>query len=287
MTSDSVASLPCLGHPIHGSACQARTTSRNPIMLTAPSAGVESPAKTHYNLGYIWTISLVAALGGLLFGYDWVVIGGAKPFFEPYFGIHWQRRWTVSSGWANSCALVGCLFGAMAGRRLSDRFGRKWLLTVSAMIFVVTSIGNALAANFVCFRRLADPGRHGHRSGIEPLAHVYLGNCARRNARPVGLHQSTHDRHRHASRPDHQLVAGTAEPAGRRATDRQFISGHAWYGRMLAMDVRPDRRAVRPVLPGHVLRSGKSALAGQEAAARDRPATSCGGSAASAMPRPP
>ena len=40
-----------------------------------------------YNLGYVWSISLVAAMGGLLFGYDWVVIGGAKPFFERSFGL--------------------------------------------------------------------------------------------------------------------------------------------------------------------------------------------------------
>ena len=53
-------------------------------MITA----TQSPAsnlKADYNLGYIWIISIVAALGGLLFGYDWVVIGGAKQFFESYF----------------------------------------------------------------------------------------------------------------------------------------------------------------------------------------------------------
>ena len=50
------------------------------------------------NTGYIWTISLVAALGGLLFGWDWVVIGGAKPFFERYF----QLTSEAQVGWANS-----------------------------------------------------------------------------------------------------------------------------------------------------------------------------------------
>ena len=55
--------------------------------------GLDRPALTlqrprfSFNTGYIWTISLVAALGGLLFGYDWVVIGGAKPFFERYFDL--------------------------------------------------------------------------------------------------------------------------------------------------------------------------------------------------------
>ena len=43
--------------------------------------------KTQYRMRFLWMICLVAAMGGLLFGYDWVVIGGAKPFYEPYFGI--------------------------------------------------------------------------------------------------------------------------------------------------------------------------------------------------------
>jgi hypothetical protein len=54
---------------------------------------------------YVILISLVAAMGGLLFGYDWVVIGGAKPFFERYFNLTSEAL----SGWANSCALLGCL----------------------------------------------------------------------------------------------------------------------------------------------------------------------------------
>jgi sugar porter (SP) family MFS transporter len=116
--------------------------------MPTPSA-VQSPSQVeaNYRLGYIWSISLVAALGGLLFGYDWVVIGGAKPFFEPYFGIHDE----AVRGWANSCALLGCLLGAVTAGALSDRFGRKWLLSLSAVLFLVTSLGNATATNFSVF----------------------------------------------------------------------------------------------------------------------------------------
>ena len=73
-----------------------------------------SNLKADYNFGYIWLISIVAALGGLLFGYDWAVIGGAKPFFERYFHL----ADAAQSGWANSCALIGCLVGTLvAGAR--------------------------------------------------------------------------------------------------------------------------------------------------------------------------
>ncbi len=63
-------------------------------------------------------------MGGLLFGWDWVVIGGAKPFFQRYFELTTETQ----IGWANSCALIGCLFGALAAGALSDKFGRKRLL---------------------------------------------------------------------------------------------------------------------------------------------------------------
>jgi MFS family permease len=58
-----------------------------------------------YNAVYVCAISSVASLGGLLFGYDWVVIGGAKPFYEKYFQLTSEQL----IGWANSCALLGCL----------------------------------------------------------------------------------------------------------------------------------------------------------------------------------
>ena len=64
----------------------------------------------HYNTRFLWTICLVAAMGGLLFGYDWVVIGGAKPFYEPYFDITDSPE---LQGLAMSTALFGCIFGAL------------------------------------------------------------------------------------------------------------------------------------------------------------------------------
>jgi sugar porter (SP) family MFS transporter len=153
-------------------------------MLTAPVTGTDPRAEAHYNLGYIWMISLVAALGGLLFGYDWVVIGGAKQFFEPYFGINGNSElaWdSLVSGWANSCALVGCLIGSIAGGALSDRFGRKWLLSTAAILFVVTSIGNALAVHFATFIawRILGGTAIGLASNLSPL---YISEVA-----PAGM----------------------------------------------------------------------------------------------------
>jgi sugar porter (SP) family MFS transporter len=99
------------------------------------------------NLGYTALISSIAALGGLLFGYDWVVIGGAKPFYEPYFHLTSE----VQVGWANSCALLGCLLGSILAGFLSDGVGRKKLLIVAAFLFGVSSIGTGWAHTFDAF----------------------------------------------------------------------------------------------------------------------------------------
>ncbi|HNU52151.1 MAG TPA: sugar porter family MFS transporter [Verrucomicrobiota bacterium] len=111
------------------------------------SSASSGPASDHIHVAYVWLISVIAALGGLLFGYDWVVVGGAKPFFERYF----ELADPVSRGWANSCALVGCLIGALIAGGLSDRFGRKRLLLFAACLFAVTSLGNASAGTFPVF----------------------------------------------------------------------------------------------------------------------------------------
>jgi len=115
-------------------------------MITAPTAGpAGSPVRL--NTRYLWTISLVAAMGGLLFGYDWVVVGGAKPFFEKHFGLTSEAL----SGWANSCALIGCLLGSIVTGGLSDRFGRKRLLLAAALLFAVSSVLTGWAGTFTGF----------------------------------------------------------------------------------------------------------------------------------------
>jgi len=118
-------------------------------------------------MAYVWTISLVAAMGGLLFGYDWVVIGGAKPFFERFF----ELTSAAQKGWANSCALIGCLVGALMAGALSDKFGRKKLLIFSAFLFALTSLGNAFAQNFAVFVawRLLGGVAIGLASNLSPM----------------------------------------------------------------------------------------------------------------------
>src|SRR6201991_5332198 len=89
-------------------------------------------APTLFRLGFLWLICLVAALGGLLFGYDWVVIGGAKLFYEAYFAVHDPAM----SGWLMSSALVGCVGGAVVAGTLADRLGRRPTLVIAAVLFV-------------------------------------------------------------------------------------------------------------------------------------------------------
>jgi len=116
---------------------------------------------------YVWWIASVAALGGLLFGYDWVVIGGAKPFYEAHFGL-------VSpsvQGWAMSCALIGCLLGALLSGVLSEKLGRRPALLASAFVFAVSSVGTGLAGSFIDFVmwRMAGGIAIGLASSLSPI----------------------------------------------------------------------------------------------------------------------
>jgi SP family arabinose:H+ symporter-like MFS transporter len=125
---------------------------------------VDRPA---FNMRFIWTTTLVSAMGGLLFGYDWVVIGGAKPFYEKFFNLTTPSQ----VGWAMSSALVGCLIGSLVSGGLSDRFGRKRLLILAGFLFTGTGILTALAPSFSFFigNRLLGGVAIGLASNLSPM----------------------------------------------------------------------------------------------------------------------
>lgn len=123
--------------------------------------------KTQSNL-YLFLIALISAMGGFLFGYDWVVIGGAKPFYEQYFQIAGHP---VMQGWAMSSALIGCLVGALSAGKLSDRLGRKPILILAAGLFIVTAIGTGAVHSFTSFNvfRLIGGFAIGIASSLSPM----------------------------------------------------------------------------------------------------------------------
>ena len=100
------------------------------------------------NQKFIYFICLVSAMGGLLFGYDWVVIGGAKPFYELFFGI---SNDPIMQGVAMTTALVGCLIGAMVAGAMADKYGRKPLLILAAMLFTLSAVATGIFNDFTLF----------------------------------------------------------------------------------------------------------------------------------------
>jgi sugar porter (SP) family MFS transporter len=135
---------------------------------------------------YVWGIAIAAALGGLLFGYDWVVIGGARQFFEIYF--HLTSAALV--GWANSCALLGCLAGAIAAGSLAERLGRRRVLLLSAILFAVSSVFTGTAHSFTTFIvwRIFGGTAIGLASNVSPLYIAEISPAAIRG-RLVSLNQ--------------------------------------------------------------------------------------------------
>lgn len=138
---------------------------------------------------YLWTLCLVSAMGGLLFGYDWVVIGGAKIFYEPFFGLGGAAS---LRGWAMSCALVGCLAGALLSGAWSDRYGRKRMLLLAALLFTVSAVGTGVADRFGWFvvARIVGGLGIGIASNVSP---VYIAEVtpARLRGRFVSVNQLT------------------------------------------------------------------------------------------------
>jgi sugar porter (SP) family MFS transporter len=134
---------------------------------------------------YVAAICFVAALGGLLFGYDTAVIAGAIGFLATHFQLD-----PAMKGWATSCALLGCVVGVALAGEVSDRLGRKKTLVLSGAVFLLSSLGTALPqsfAQFVVFRVLAGVG-----VGVASMASpVYIAEVspARIRGRMVSTNQ--------------------------------------------------------------------------------------------------
>lgn len=142
-----------------------------------------------YRKSYLLLITFVSAMGGLLFGYDWVVIGGAKIFYEPFFGIEGSA---AMRGWAMSSALIGCLIGALMAGVWSDRYGRKKMLITSAVLFSVSAYGTGAVDSFfwfILYRILGGFGI-GIASNISP---IYIAEVSPASVRGrfVSLNQLT------------------------------------------------------------------------------------------------
>ena len=106
---------------------------------------------------YVAVVCMVAALGGLLFGYDTGVIAGAIGPLQAHFDLDPQFQ----KGWAAACALVGCIFGVAIAGLLSDALGRKKVLILSAVLFLISALGTALPkdiATFIIFRIIGGVG---------------------------------------------------------------------------------------------------------------------------------
>jgi SP family sugar porter-like MFS transporter len=139
--------------------------------------------------GFLYFICSVSAMGGLLFGYDWVVIGGAKPFYELFFGIGDSP---IMQGVAMSTALVGCLIGAMVAGSAADKWGRKPLLMLAAVLFTVSAIGTGLFNDFTLFNiaRFVGGMGIGVASALSPMYIAEVSPTEIRG-RMVSLNQMT------------------------------------------------------------------------------------------------
>jgi len=116
--------------------------------------------------------TIVASLGGFLFGFDMAVVSGILPFVREQFGLN-----ALQEGWFVSSALAGCILGVIVSSDLSDRLGRKKLLFIAAFLFLLSAIGCALfaALSWLITARIMGGVAVGIASTVVPL---YLSEIA-------------------------------------------------------------------------------------------------------------
>lgn len=129
-------------------------------------SGIENTTESKASQAFVIKVSVVAALGGLLFGYDTAVIAGVVGFLQEKFELS-----STMVGWAASSAIWGCVLGAACAGYLSDRFGRKKVLILTAVFFFISALGAAIPRNlteFVIARFIGGVGV-GAASMLSPL----------------------------------------------------------------------------------------------------------------------
>src|SRR5437868_7974957 len=92
---------------------------------------------------FLYLVCLIAALGGFLFGFDTAVISGTVGFVKNDFNLD-----ALHEGWFVSCALLGCIIGVAFSGKLSDKYGRKIVLILSALLFLVSAAGCIICSSF-------------------------------------------------------------------------------------------------------------------------------------------
>jgi sugar porter (SP) family MFS transporter len=144
-----------------------------------------NPSQASTNLRYTGFLSVVAALGGFLFGYDTAVISGTISQVSAQFQLD-----TIAQGWYVGCALIGSILGVSVAGLLSDRFGRKRTMIVSAILFSVSAAGCALSVGTgqLVFYRIIGGVGIGVVSIVSPL-YISEVSAAQYRGRMVTLYQ--------------------------------------------------------------------------------------------------
>ena len=156
------------------------------VIATPSSTTVSNIPKTEvFNKKFILLVSFVAALGGLLFGYDTAIISGAIPYLTSFFHLD-----EFTLGWAVSVILIGCGAGALCAGALAEKFGRRFVLIVCALLFAISGIGAGASSSlmvFIIFRLIGGLGV-GAAAMVSPMYIAEIAPTAWRG-RLVSLYQ--------------------------------------------------------------------------------------------------
>jgi SP family arabinose:H+ symporter-like MFS transporter len=137
------------------------------------------------NIRFVTLISITAALGGLLFGFDTAIISGAIPYIKSYFKLD-----AVTLGWAVGSGLIGCAAGSLLAGYLADKYGRRAVLMICALLFAISGMGAGISNElyvFILFRIVGGLGV-GAAAMVSPMYIAEIAPASQRG-RLVALYQ--------------------------------------------------------------------------------------------------